>query len=146
MTVYSKEKQSKLDDLYMDLAKRISQMSHSRRSKVGAVLVKDDNIISYGWNGTPAGDNNNCEHETEDGLVTKPEVVHAESNTLMKLAAKGGSGSVGSYLYCTLSPCIECSKLIKQSQVARVVFGEIYRSTDGIDFLQSRGVSVEQRS
>lgn len=120
-------------------------MSRARRSKVGALLEKGDNIISYGWNGTPAGDDNNCEIELEDGtLKTKPEVLHAESNALSKLTRHGGIGSSGSTLYVTLSPCFECSKLIKQAGIKRVVYRDAYRDTSGIDFLQERNVIVEK--
>jgi dCMP deaminase len=139
--------QRKLDALYMDIARRVAQMSHGVRAKVGAVLVNNDNIISYGWNGTPAGDDNSCETQVDgpDGpaLVTKPEVLHAESNCLMKLVASDGATSSGATLYVTLSPCFECSKLIKQARVKRVVWGDAYRDTSGVDFLSSRGVEVQ---
>lgn len=136
---------TKMDRLYIDLASRIAQMSHAVRSKVGAVLVLDSNIISYGWNGTPSGDENTCEIELDDGtLQTKPEVLHAESNLLSKLICTGGTGSAGATLYVTLSPCFECAKLIKQAGIKRVVFRDLYRNTDGLTFLQNRGVTVEQ--
>ena len=134
-----------LDTMYMDLAERISHMSRGRRARVGAVLVKDDRIISYGWNGTPSGSDNNCEIENDDGsLTTKPEVLHSESNCLMKLAATGGEGSAGSVMYVTMSPCFECSKLIRQAKITRVVFRNHYRDTGGIDFLRSFGIQVDQ--
>jgi dCMP deaminase len=120
-------------------------MSHARRKKVGAIIATENNILSYGWNGTPSGDDNNCEIENEDGtLTTKPEVLHAESNALMKLVSSGGVGAQGSTLYVTMSPCKECAKLIKQAKVKRVVFKEQYRDTGGIEFLRVRGVKVEQ--
>jgi dCMP deaminase len=134
-----------LDELYMDIAERVALMSHGIRAKVGAVIVQGDRIISYGWNGTPSGDDNSCETIGEDGeLVTKPDVLHAESNALMKLVASGGEGSQGGTLYVTLSPCFECAKLIKQSRINRVVFRKQYRDASGIDFLQTRGVIVEK--
>lgn len=134
-----------MDNLYMDIAERVSQMSYASRAKVGAVLTSHNNIISYGWNGTPAGDDNTCEYIDDAGaLVTKPDVLHAESNLLMKVAAQGGSGAQGATLYVTMSPCAECSKLIKQAGIARVVYRERYRDTRGIDFLLKRGVKVEQ--
>lgn len=137
--------QIKLDNLYLDIADRIADMSHSRRKKVGAVLVEGENIISYGWNGTPHGADNNCEVENEDGtLTTKPEVLHAESNVLMKLVSSGGVGAQGATLYVTLSPCIDCAKLIVQSKIKRVVYREDYRITTGIDFLRKYGVQVQQ--
>lgn len=134
-----------LDDMYMDIAARVSKMSSAVRAKVGAVLVSDDNVVSYGWNGTPSGDDNSCEISDEAGqLITKQEVLHAESNCLMKLAANGGVGAQGATLYVTMSPCFECAKLIKQAKIRRVVFRELYRDTGGIDFLMKRGVKVEQ--
>ena len=137
--------QYKLDQLYLDISDRISEMSHSRRKKVGAVLVEGENIISYGWNGTPRGADNNCEIENDDGsLTTKPEVLHAESNVLMKLVSSGGVGAQGATLYVTLSPCIDCAKLIVQSKIKRVVYREDYRITTGIDFLRKYGVQVQQ--
>lgn len=138
-------KEVKLDNLFLDVAERISEMSYARRLKVGAILVKDGNIISMGWNGTPAGMDNNCEHENPDGtLSTLPEVLHAESNLLMKLAASGGNGAEGSTLYCTYSPCPECAKLIKQSKVSRVVFRHQYRLLDGVQMLGRLGIKCEQ--
>ena len=137
--------QDKLDNLYMSIADRISGMSHARRKKVGAVIANDTNILSYGWNGTPAGDDNDCEIENDDGtLQTKNEVLHAESNALMKLVSTGGVGAQGATLYVTMSPCKECAKLIKQAKIKRVVYREHYRDTGGIDFLTKRGVKVEQ--
>ena len=136
---------AQLDAMYMDIAARIASMSVAKRAQVGAVIVRDDNIISYGWNGTPAGDDNTCEATTDTGeLVTLPHVLHAESNSLMKLAGAGGLGSAGSTLYVTLSPCRECAKLIKQAKITRVIYRDQYRDPDGIAFLQQRGVSVTQ--
>ena len=136
-------KQLRLDALYIDIASRISHMSYGRRAKVGALLVKDDTIISHGWNGTPTGDDNNCEIENEDGtLTTKSEVIHAELNALTKVAKNGGMGVLGSTLYITLSPCIECAKLIKQAGISRVVYRDVYRDNSGINFLESRNVEV----
>lgn len=133
-------KQLRVDNLFLDLAERISRMSHAQRKKVGAVMVSGDNIVGMGWNGTPAGDENTCEDENG---VTKPTVIHAEMNLICK-AAKSVQSSVGSTVYVTLSPCLECAKLIRQSQVSRVVYREEYRDRSGIDFLQDRGIQVEQ--
>jgi len=148
----------KLDALYMDIAERVAHMSHGIRAKVGAVLVQGDRIISYGWNGTPSGDDNTCEewvmpedYDGRDGLSgppdrvlqTKREVLHSESNCLMKLTASGGEGASGASMYVTMSPCFECAKLIKQAKIRRVVFREQYRDTGGIEFLRSRGVQVD---
>lgn len=140
-------RQEDLDQLYMDIASRTALMSHAVRAKVGAVLVHGDRIISYGWNGTPSGDDNSCEVVDEDGtLRSKPEVLHAELNCLLKLTASGGIGSADSTLYVTMSPCTECAKLIKQAKIRRIVFRDQYRDARGITFLMQRGVQVEQLS
>ena len=138
-------KQEKLDVLYMDMAARISEMSQGRRLKVGAVIIKGDNVISMGWNGMPSGMDNNCEIECEDGsLITKPETLHAESNALMKLVRTGGTGAEGATLYTTYSPCPECAKLIKQAGINRVVYRHNYRLLDGIEMLRELSVTVEK--
>jgi dCMP deaminase len=136
----------KFIDLYMDWAKRVAQLSHAKRLQVGAVIVKDDSVISYGYNGMPAGWDNNCEDEFlhEDGSTTtktRPEVIHAESNAIAKLAKSTNSG-VGSYMFITHSPCIECAKLIFQSGISTVYYNGNYRSDDGIKFLEKSGVNV----
>lgn len=163
--------QASLDRLYMDIAERIAQQSSAVRAKVGAVIVKNDNIISMGWNGTPAGDDNECETreymdrgaggwlnpdeiemhwpflDADSGrrycLKTKPEVLHAESNALMKLVAAGSAGSEGATLYVTMSPCADCAKLIKQAKIRRVVYRVEYRDRSGIEFLRTRRVQVD---
>lgn len=162
----------KFIELYMDWAKRVSQLSHARRLNVGAVIVKDDTVISYGYNGMPAGWDNNCEDKdwmtdaggwlspeeiyeqwpyaewNEDAeeeyryrLKTKPEVLHAESNAIAKLAKSTNSGQ-DAEIFITHSPCIECSKLIYQSGIRRVFYGENYRDDAGIKFLEKSGVEV----
>jgi dCMP deaminase len=159
-------------DLYMDWAKRCAELSHARRLHVGAVIVKDDTVISYGYNGMPAGWDNNCEDIVYDtgaggwispeefqamypyteydedadeeyryGLKTKPEVLHAESNAIAKLAKSTNSG-LGADLFVTHSPCLDCAKLIYQSGIRRVYFNENYRNDAGINFLQKSGVEV----
>ena len=139
--------QKTIDALYMDLAVRISQESKASRSKVGAVIVKDANIISFGWNGTPSGMDNSCETINADGsLTTKPEVSHAECNSIMKLVATGGTSPAGGTIYTTLSPCPECARLIKLSRISRVVYKDPYRLTAGLDFLKVLGVTVEQHN
>ena len=122
---------NKLDKVFINIAKETSTLSHCVRSKVGAVLVKDGNIISFGYNGTPAGMSNDC----EENDTTFPHVIHAESNAIIK-AAKTGSAVDGSTLYLTLSPCLDCSKLILQSGIKRVVYLNEYRNTEGIHFLK----------
>ena len=113
--------------------------SYCKRRQVGALLVKDNMIISDGYNGTPSGFENICE---ENG-VTKPYVLHAEANAISKVA-KSGNSSAGATLYVTASPCIECSKLIIQSGIKRVVYKDEYRLTDGVDLLRKAGVEVEK--
>lgn len=139
------EKQQKLDTLFVDLAARIAEMSYAKRLKVGAVIVHDGNIVSMGWNGTPNGMDNCCEIELPNGeLITKPVVLHAESNALMKLAASGSNGAEGATLYQTHSPCPECAKLIKQAKIERVVYRHAYRLTDGVEMLELLGVKCTQ--
>jgi dCMP deaminase len=134
-----------LDKMFLDISDRVAEMSHSRRAKVGAVIVSDGNIISMGWNGTPSGFDNNCEFDNGEGaLVTRPEVLHAESNSILKLARTGGLGSDGGTIYTTFSPCPDCAKLIAQSGIKRVVFRNQYRLTDGLAMLKTLGIEVEQ--
>ena len=133
---------------YMRTAQTFAELSHARRLKVGAIVVKEDRIISIGYNGMPAGWDNNCEEETryEDGgvnLKTKPEVLHAETNAIAKLAKSNDSGN-GATMFITHSPCIECAKLIYQSGIDRVMYMQNYRDDAGIKFLEQSGVIVEQ--
>ena len=121
------------------MARVWAENSYCERRKVGALIVKDKMIISDGYNGTPAGFENICENE--DGF-TKPYVLHAEANAITKIA-RSNNNSDGATLYVTASPCIECAKLIIQSGIKRVVYGEKYRLTDGIDLLERAGVIVE---
>ena len=120
------------------MAKVWAQNSYCVRRKVGAILVKDRMIISDGYNGTPSGFENVCEDENG---VTKPYVLHAEANAITKVA-KSGNSSLGATLYVTASPCLECSKLIIQAGIKRVVYSEDYRITDGIDLLRRAGIEV----
>lgn len=136
------DKQSRYDQLYMDLAVRVSLMSHAERAKVGAIVVKDDNIISFGWNGTPKGFQNSCEVFDEVTSVTKKEVIHAEQNCIAKLA-KSGHSSEGATLYVTLSPCFTCSTSLIQSGIKRVVYKRAYH-TDGCVLLEKAGIEVSQ--
>lgn len=131
-----------IDDIYMNIAQEIAKLSYAERKKVGAVLVKDGSIISHGYNGTPHGFDNNCEYEDPEHkniLITRDEVLHAESNAISKVA-KSTNSSEGSTLYVTLSPCFECSKLIIQSGIKKVVYKEMYRHTDGINLLLKAGI------
>lgn len=159
--------QTKFQQLYMDIAARTAQLSTAQRLKVGAILVKENQIISLGYNGTPAGWDNNCEYKDYDlskdmdgnyfpgsrdlypyddergryRLVTRPEVIHAESNCLIKVA-KSTISTKGSVMFVTHCPCLDCAKLIYQSEINTVYFGKQYRDDSGIKFLQKAGVSV----
>lgn len=156
--------QLKWIDAYMDTAERFAQLSSARRLKVGSVIVKDHRIISIGYNGTPAGWDNNCEDEVytyderelEDGtwnfepsksrwysLKTKPEVIHAEANAVTKLARDGESGK-GAVLFCTHAPCIHCAKLIVGSGISKVFYRDVYVNKDGVKFLEQSNVEIEQ--
>lgn len=135
----STEKQSLLDARYLRMARIWAENSYCERRKVGALVVKDKTIISDGYNGTPSGFENKCE---DSNNVTHPYVLHAEANAITKLA-RSSNNSEGSTLYVTASPCIECSKLIIQSGIKRVVYAEKYRLTDGVDLLKRAGVVVE---
>lgn len=132
------QKQENLDRRYLRMATIWSENSYCVRRKVGALIVKDKMIISDGYNGTPSGFPNVC--ESMEG-VTLPYVLHAEANAITKVARSNNS-SEGSTLYVTASPCMECSKLIIQSGIKRVVFSELYRITDGLDLLREAGVEV----
>lgn len=131
--------QYKLDAAYMDIALRWAKMSVAKRKQVGCIIVKDNQIISDGYNGTPTGFDNNCEFESRYGYETKREVLHAESNAITKLA-KSPHSSLGATMYITLSPCFDCAKLIIQSGVVRVVYGEEYTDTSGIELLRRANI------
>ena len=138
-----------LDRTYLEMAKVWAQLSKAERKKVGCLIVKDGQIISDGYNGTPKGYDNECEtvnerflDKAENKLETKREVLHAESNALMKLA-KSTNSSKDSTIYLTMSPCFDCAKLIIQAEVERVVCSEQYRITDGVDFLRKNNIIVD---
>ena len=139
----------KFKKAFMQAAQTFAELSHARRLKVGAIVVKDDRIISIGYNGMPAGWDNTCEEEIKwpngeiRGLITKPEVLHAETNAIAKLAKSNDSGN-GATMFITHSPCIECAKLIYQSGINHVVYMQKYRDDSGIQFLERSGVTVEQ--
>ncbi len=131
---------TKFIDAYMDVAERFAQLSSAKRLQVGAIVVKDDRIISIGYNGMPTGWDNKCENEH---FKSKPEVLHAESNAITKLASSHESGK-NATLLCTHAPCIDCAKLIYQSGIATVYYKNEYRSTQGLDFLAKSGVEVKK--
>jgi len=167
----------KFKNLYNNIAHEVAKMSHARRLQVGAVVVKDDRVISMGYNGMPAGWDNNCEdkdymsrdaggwlnpdeieerwpfEEDEHGpyyeykrryrLKTKPEVLHAETNAIAKLARSNESG-LDADLFVTHAPCMDCAKLIYQAGIRRVFFGSAYRDNSGVDFLKASGIQVEK--
>ena len=139
MTKQQRAKQLRYDKAYMRMAMEWAKLSYSQRKQVGAIMVKDRMIISDGYNGTPTGFDNCCEDEEGN---THWYVLHAEANAITKLA-RSGNNSDGSTLYVTASPCIECAKLIIQAGIKRVVYGEKYRLTEGIDLLRRANIEVE---
>ena len=134
----TKEKQLKYDKAYLRMALEWADLSYCERKKVGALIVKDRMIISDGYNGTPSGFENVCETDLGD---TKWYVLHAEANAILKVA-RSTQSTEGATLYQTLSPCKDCSKLIHQSGIKRVVFINKYKDTEGVDFLIKAGVEV----
>ena len=136
-------------DAFMDTADRFAQLSSSRRLHVGAVVVKENRIISIGYNGTPAGWDNNCENEFgldfngNTTLVTKDEVIHAEANAISKLARSNDSG-LGGAMFITHAPCVDCAKLIYGAGINTVYYRNSYRDTSGLDFLIKCDIGVEQ--
>lgn len=134
----------KLKRAYMRTAQTFAELSSAQRLHVGAIIVKDDRIISIGYNGMPSGWSNTCEDVLEDGtLKTKPEVLHAESNAIAKLAKSNESGE-GATIFVTHSPCLECAKLIFQSGIRQVFYNQEYRNSLGIDFLGKSGIEIQQ--
>ena len=145
----------KFIQVYMEVAKTFANLSSAKRLQVGAIVVKDDRIISIGYNGTPTGWDNCCEeccdgggpvgagcyHDHCTGPKTKPEVIHAESNAISKLARSSESGE-GATMFITHAPCMDCAKLVYQSGISEVYYGTDYRNSDGLDFLQKSGISV----
>ena len=137
--------QQRLDKAYMNMAVELATLSYAKKKKVGALIVQGTHIISEGYNGTPTGFNNNCEYVDDDGhILTLSQVIHAESNAITKLA-KSTQSSMGATLYCTLSPCFNCAKLIIQAGISRVVYKEEYKlEENGIHLLELSGVKVEK--
>ena len=134
----AEKKQFRYDTAYMRMAMEWAKLSHSQRKQVGSLIVKDRMIISDGYNGTPVGFENACEDEEH---YTKWYVLHAEANAIMKVASSTQS-CAGATLYITLSPCKECSKLIHQAGIKRVVYATAYKDISGIEFLERAGVEV----
>ena len=136
-------------DAFMDTAERFAQLSSAKRLQVGAVVVKDNRIISIGYNGMPSGWTNECEEVVEvheDGGVvtkTKDEVIHAEANAILKLARDGESGN-GASLFCTHAPCIHCAKLIHGAGISKVYYRDTYRDSIGLEFLEKCNIIIER--
>ena len=151
--------QNLIDTTYLKMASVWSQLSKANRKKVGCLIVKDGMIISDGYNGTPKGFDNCCEtsimpesispndlsSHPPNALITKPEVLHAESNAITKLA-KSTQSSIDASLYTTASPCLDCAKLIIQSGISRVIYSELYKNSEGIDLLEKAGITVDKCS
>jgi dCMP deaminase len=161
---------SKFLNLYMDWARRTAQLSYAQRLQVGAVIVKDDSVVSYGYNGMPTGWDNNCEYKEYDlakdfngnyfpnsekdypykddlgryRLKTRPEVLHAERNALDKLAKKGNVGGENAIMFVTHAPCLECAKSIYSAGIAEVYYDDQYRNEQGIEFLKKCGIKVQK--
>jgi len=139
---------NKIDYAHMKAAEGYAELSYAKRLKVGAIITKDDRVISIGYNGTPAGWDNNCEDKVWDKtgdyeLKTKPEVLHAESNAIGKLARSSESG-INATMYLTHSPCFDCAKLIHVAGINKVFYRTQYRNTDGIEFLNKCNIEVEK--
>ena len=134
-----------IEEIYMKVAYQFAQLSYAKRKKVGSVIVKDSQIVSFGYNGTPHGFDNSCETLEADTVEakTKDEVLHAESNALAKLA-KSTMSSDGADLYVTLSPCFECSKLIIQSGIKNVFYSEEYRNKRGLELLKKANININK--
>lgn len=131
-------KQSRYDAAYIDIAHVVASLSHDEKIKVGSIIVRDGQILSQGWNGMPSGMDNATRHHTG---VTKAEVLHSETNALMKLAKHGG-GSNGATIYCTHSPCMDCAKLLLQAGIIRIVYSHCYDERSVL-FLKERGIDLE---
>ena len=138
----------KIDSIHMNVAEEYAKLSHANRLKVGAIIVKDDRVISIGYNGTPSGWSNACEDwvqvsEMQYDWKTKPEVIHAEANAIAKLARSNEAGANAS-MYITHAPCFDCAKLIHIAGINKVFYRNQYRSDDGLNFLQKCNIEVEQ--
>lgn len=139
------ERKHQYDIAYMKMANDISELSYAKRSKVGCIIVSEEGqVISQGYNGTPSGMDNTCEYTDSEGVMhTKPEVLHAESNAISK-CAKYHSSTYKGNLYVTLSPCLDCAKLIIQAGIKKVYYKDLYRVQDGLELLKKANVELEQ--
>lgn len=132
-----------LDSVYMQTAMLHSKLSKATRAKVGAVLVTNNGVTLTGFNGTPSGADNLCEFNNGTALVTKPDVIHAELNCILK-AAKEGISVLGSQVYVTLAPCMQCSAMLKQAGITRLTYKDNYRDMSGVDYLRNHGILVDK--
>jgi dCMP deaminase len=133
----------KFDQFYMNVAGDAAKLSYARRLKVGAVVVKDRNILAFSYNGTLPGVDNNCEDDDNGVLVTKDSVLHSEENAIIKMA-RSNSSAVGATMYVTHQPCMKCARMIAASGFTRLVYQHCYRDSGGVELLQQYGVVVEQ--
>jgi len=141
----SPKREKRLQEVHMNAAGEYASMSYATRAQVGALIVKGDNILSYAWNGMPHGfPNDELEYEEAGDLVTNPIGLHAESNALMKLVASGEGSSTGADMYVTMSPCLDCAKLMIQAKIKRVFYRDAYRKTESLDLLKRANIEVIQ--
>ncbi|NBP15836.1 hypothetical protein EBU95_15840 [bacterium] len=133
----------RIEEAHMQVAETYARLSKAKRLQVGSIIVKDNRVISIGYNGTPSGWDNKCEEEVDGNLKTKAEVIHAEANAIAKLARSNESG-LDSTMYITHSPCFECAKLIHIAGIKKVYFRKHYRNEDGIQFLKKSNIDVEK--
>jgi len=142
----TKTREDQFHRAYMNTAYEFARLSRARRLQVGCILVKENRIISIGFNGTPAGWNNNCEHELEDGsLISKSHVIHAEKNAIAKLA-KSSESSLGATVYCTHLPCVDCATLLIASGIGSLHYAELYRDNSSLQMFRLSAIPTYQLS
>lgn len=134
---------NKFDHFYMGIARDAAKLSYAEKLKVGSVAIRGNNILAFGYNGSLPGDDNTCEHIVDGQLVTKDEILHSEENLILKLA-QSNTTSIGATIYISHSPCVKCSRMIVAAGFTRLVYGEEYRDTRGLDMLERHGVKVEK--
>jgi dCMP deaminase len=140
----NKKRLKEYDEFYMDIAIRVSKLSQAIRNKVGCILVKDKNIIAYGFNGMPTGMTNICEYKNKEGnLITKKEVIHSEENVFAK-CAKLGISTDKSIMYITLAPCLTCARLILQHGIIKIIYKNDYRDMSGVKLLEKMGINIKK--
>lgn len=132
---------TKFDKAFLNIAQIVSNLSYAKKLKVGAIIVKDNRIISMGYNGTPSGWSNECEDEVDGKMITKSIVIHAEENAIAKLASSTESG-VGATMYCTHSPCIHCARLIANVGINEFHYMNVYRSSEGLEYMAKSNILI----